>query len=263
MASWRGGSFRGARGWSKAGGRGDQFRLGPLDGVDAAVVADGGVRRLKLLVENRVPLDQAVVLAAEAAGDEALTAATLHWAEDRRGQAGPSSGCRGLPPLLSAGRSAGGQRNEALLPCALAMPPTTIASCAQDRAEIGRGAAAGLVTVCVSGLIVLAYTMLLLGPYFYLLRTLARPMNLSLLYPEPPTSIERGRVAELAAAAPRAGKIGTLRWKADCGRWRRRSAGSRLAAGAPPLVVAAGKRRATGKGHFLAPLPPADRCCGD
>ncbi len=132
------------------------------------------VELLKLLVENRVPLDQAVVLAAEAAGDEALTAATLHWAEEiRRGQAGPAERVPGLPPLLS-WLVAGGQRNEALLP-ALRHAADDYRLRAQDRAEIGRVLLPVFVTVCVSGLIVLAYTMLLLGPYFYLLRTLARP----------------------------------------------------------------------------------------
>jgi general secretion pathway protein F len=132
------------------------------------------VELLKLLVEKRMPLDQAVELAAEAAGDDALIAAARQWAEDIRfGRLELADDLPGLPPLLR-WLIAGGQRNEALLP-ALRHAADDYQRRAQDHAEIGRVLLPVFVTCCISGLIVVTYTMLLLGPYFYLLRALAAP----------------------------------------------------------------------------------------
>jgi general secretion pathway protein F len=132
------------------------------------------VEVLKLLVENRVPMDQAVELAAEAAGDKTLISAAAHWADAiRRGEAGPADGVPGVPPLLR-WLIAGGQRNEALLP-ALRQAADDYRRRAEDQAEMGRVLLPIFVTVCVSGLIVAAYALVLLGPYFYLLKGLARP----------------------------------------------------------------------------------------
>jgi general secretion pathway protein F len=132
------------------------------------------VEVLKLLVENRVPMDQAVELAAEAAGDKKLIAGATQWADAvRRGEAGPADGVPGLPPLLR-WLIAGGQQNEALLP-ALRHAADDYRRRAQDQAEMGRVLLPIFVTVCVSGLIVVAYALVLLGPYFYLLKGLARP----------------------------------------------------------------------------------------
>ena len=132
------------------------------------------VEVLKLLVENRVPMDQAVELAAEAAGDKTLITAAAQWADAiRRGETSPADGIPGLPPLLR-WLIAGGQRNEALLP-ALRQLADDYGRRAQDQAEMGRVLLPIFVTVCISGLIVAAYAIVLLGPYFYLLRGLARP----------------------------------------------------------------------------------------
>jgi type II secretory pathway component PulF len=132
------------------------------------------VEVLKLLVENRVPMDQAVELAAEAAGDKTLITAAAQWADGiRRGETSPADGIPGLPPLLR-WLIAGGQRNEALLP-ALRQLADDYGRRAQDQAEMGRVLLPIFVTVCISGLIVAAYAIVLLGPYFYLLRGLARP----------------------------------------------------------------------------------------
>ena len=132
------------------------------------------VELLRLLVENRVPMDQAVELSAEAAGDKTLITAAAHWADAiRRGEAGAADGIPGLPPLLR-WLIAGGQRNEALLP-ALRQAADDYRRRAQDQAEMGRVLLPVFVTICVSGLIVAAYALVLLGPYFYLLQGLARP----------------------------------------------------------------------------------------
>jgi general secretion pathway protein F len=131
------------------------------------------VELLKLLVENRVPMDQAIELAAEAVGDKTLITAAEVWVDAiRRGETGPADGVTGLPPLLR-WLIAGGQRNDALLP-ALRQLADDYRRRAEAQAEMGRVLLPILVTVCVSGLIVFAYGMVLLGPYFYMLKGLAR-----------------------------------------------------------------------------------------
>jgi general secretion pathway protein F len=132
------------------------------------------VELLALLVENRVPLDQAVVLAAAASGDEGLTAAASQWADAiRQGQPRVAGGVPGLPPLLR-WLIAGGERNDLLLP-ALRQAADDYRRRAQENAEMGRMLLPVFVTCFVSGLIVVAYTLVMLGPYFYLLHGLARP----------------------------------------------------------------------------------------
>ncbi len=132
------------------------------------------VEVLKLLVENRVPMDQAVELAGESAGDKELSAGAAQWANAiRMGHAGAPDDVPGLPPLLR-WLIAGGQRNEALLP-ALRQAADDYRRRAQDQAETARVMLPIFVTVCISGLIVVAYALALLGPYFYMLRGLARP----------------------------------------------------------------------------------------
>jgi len=72
-------------------------------GAHAAAFAHGVfVEVLKLLVENRLPLDQAAKLAAEAAGDAEMSASAGQFAAAiRRGEAGLAADLPGLPPLLS------------------------------------------------------------------------------------------------------------------------------------------------------------------
>jgi general secretion pathway protein F len=130
------------------------------------------VELLALLVEHRVPMDQAVALAAEASGDSALIAAARQWADNiRQGRTSPTDGA-GLPPLLR-WLIAGAHGNEVLLP-ALRQAADDYRRRAQEKAEMGRVLLPVVVTCCVSGLIVTAYTLVLLGPYFYLLHGLAR-----------------------------------------------------------------------------------------
>ncbi len=130
------------------------------------------VEVLKLLVENRVPLDRAATLAAEAAADPALTAAARQFAAAvRRGEPGLAD-LPGLPPLLR-WLIAGGLRNDTLLP-ALRHAADDYQRRAQYQAEWSRVMLPVFVTCAISGVIVFAYTFVLLAPYFVMLRSLAQ-----------------------------------------------------------------------------------------
>ncbi len=134
------------------------------------------VELLAMLVENRLPMDQAVELAAEASGDNALIAAARQWAGNMRlGRTDPADGVPCLPPLLR-WLVAAGARNEMLVP-ALRQAADDYNRRAQEQAELGRVLLPVLVTCFVSGLIVAAYGLVLLGPYFYLLHGLAKPLG--------------------------------------------------------------------------------------
>lgn len=131
------------------------------------------VEVLKLLVENRLPLDQAVTLAAEAAGDAALTRAAGQFAAAvRRGEPRPAAGLPGLPPLLS-WLIAGGLRNDTLLP-ALRHAADDYQRRANYQAELSRVMLPVFVTCSISAAIVIAYSFVLLAPYFMMLRSLAQ-----------------------------------------------------------------------------------------
>ncbi len=131
------------------------------------------VEILKLLVENRVPLDSAATLAAESTGDARLIAAAAQWAAAiRRGDPGIVAELSALPPLLR-WLIAGFQRNEALLP-ALQHAADDYQRRAQHQAEKARVMLPVFVTCTISATIVVAYTLVLLAPYFSFLRSLAR-----------------------------------------------------------------------------------------
>ena len=130
------------------------------------------VEVLKLLVENRVPLDRAMTLAAEAAGDAALGEAAVEFASAiRRGEPGLAADFPGLPPLLS-WLIAGGQRNDTLLP-ALRHAADDYQRRAEYQAELSRVMLPVFVTCTISATIVAAYMLVVLAPYFMLLRSLA------------------------------------------------------------------------------------------
>ncbi len=130
------------------------------------------VEVLKLLIENRVPLDQAATLAAEAAGDARLSEAAADFAAAiRRGEPGLTTDLPGLPPLLS-WLIAGGQRNDTLLP-ALRHAADDYQRRAQYQAELSRAMLPVFVTCAISATIVIAYTFVFLAPYFMMLRSLA------------------------------------------------------------------------------------------
>ena len=131
------------------------------------------VEVLKLLIENRVPLDRAFTLAAEAAGDAGLSEAAGELAAAiRRGEPGLAADFADLPPLLG-WLIVGGQRNDALLP-ALRHAADDYQRRAQYQAELSREMLPIFVTCSISAVIVITYALVLLSPYFMLLRSLAR-----------------------------------------------------------------------------------------
>jgi type II secretory pathway component PulF len=130
------------------------------------------VEVLKLLVENRLPLDQAITLAAETAGDARLIRAARSFAESaRRGEPGPPNGLPGLPPVLN-WLIAGGQRNNALLP-ALRHAADDYLRRAERQAELSRTMLPVFISGVISGLIVIAYALGLLAPYFVMLGSMS------------------------------------------------------------------------------------------
>ncbi len=129
------------------------------------------VEILKLLVENRLPLDQAAPLAAEAAGDAALGEAAQEFAAAiRRGEPGLADDLPGLPPLLG-WLIAGGQRNDTLLP-ALRHAADAYQRRAQYQADLLRTMLPIVVTCSLGAAIVLCYAFVSLAPYFKLLRSM-------------------------------------------------------------------------------------------
>jgi general secretion pathway protein F len=131
------------------------------------------VEVLKLLVENRLPLDRAVMLAAEAAGDARLSEAAAEFAAAiRRGEPGLAADLPDLPPLLS-WLIASGQRNDTLLP-ALRHAADDYRRRALYQAELSRVMLPVFVTCSISAVIVLSYALVFLAPYFVLLRSLAQ-----------------------------------------------------------------------------------------
>ena len=135
------------------------------------------VEVLKLLVENRVPLDKAVPLAADAAGDAALSETAEDFAAAiRRGEPGLAADLPGLPPLL-AWLIAGGLRNDTLLP-ALRHAADDYQRRAEYQAELSRVMLPVFVTCSISAVIVLAYSFVLLVPYFMMLKSLAQAVKL-------------------------------------------------------------------------------------
>ena len=132
------------------------------------------VEVLKLLVENRVPLDRAATLAAEAAGDAALERGrrAIRRSHPPRRAGDSAADLPGLPPLLG-WLIAGGQRNDTLLP-ALRHAADDYQRRAQYQAELSRVMLPVFVTCSISAVIVMAYAFVLLAPYFVMLRSLAQ-----------------------------------------------------------------------------------------
>lgn len=128
---------------------------------------------LALLVENRVPLDEAVVLAAEASGDRRMVPAARQWAAALRGGETPGrplTGRKEFPPLLM-WLMATADRHTALLP-ALKHAAETYHRRAQDQAELARVFLPVVFTLAVGGTVVLLYALTLFVPYTSMLKTL-------------------------------------------------------------------------------------------
>ncbi len=139
---------------------------------------------LAMLIENRVPLHEGVVLAAEAAGGERLQAAAIRLAETLRQGTPPGDQSSGdtirqslrqaeFPPLLC-WLMAAGQRKGALLP-ALRSAARTYRRRALRQAEFARIFLPVALTVLVGGSVVLVYALIMFAPYASILEGLALP----------------------------------------------------------------------------------------
>lgn len=129
---------------------------------------------LALLVEHQVPLDQAIVLAAEAVGGSRLTGSARQLAEAiQRGEPlGRQQGkSKELPPLLAWLMIAGQQRG------AMATALRRAAEAYEQRARLQADAARRfvpiLLTLGIGGTVTLLYAALVLGTWFSVLRSLA------------------------------------------------------------------------------------------
>jgi len=141
---------------------------------------------LALLVESRVPLDEALVLAAEASGSRSTLAAAKRMAAAiARGETGDvpthidkTSGKRamgdsGFPPLLT-WLMAAGRRHGALAP-ALKHAAETYRGRANHQAELARVFLPIVFTVGIAGTVTLLYALALFVPYTSLLKALGGP----------------------------------------------------------------------------------------
>jgi general secretion pathway protein F len=151
------------------------------------------VEVLALLVENRVPLPEAIELAAEASGDRRLRRAAAHLADAlRRGEPlttadnsyqtrnSPGNGPNRrdpvraeFPPLLRWLMLAG-QRHGALLP-ALKHAAATYHRRARHHADLARVFLPFVLTIAVGGGVTLLYALTLFVPYVSILKTLGAP----------------------------------------------------------------------------------------
>jgi len=129
---------------------------------------------LALLVENRVPLDEGIVMAADTCGDRKLTLAAGRVAAGLRRGETIQEKFPAFPPLLSWMIGAGG-RSEALLP-ALKHAAKTYRRRAEYQAKMARVFLPVLAMLLIAGGIVLLYTLILFLPYASMLRALSRPV---------------------------------------------------------------------------------------
>jgi general secretion pathway protein F len=126
---------------------------------------------LALLVENRVPLDEAVVLAAETSGDPRMVPAARQLAAALRqgGSLDPHAlSRRTFPPLLIWLMSTTGQHT-ALLP-GLKHAAETYHRRAQHQAELARVFLPVVLTIVLGGSVALLYVLTLFVPYTSLLK---------------------------------------------------------------------------------------------
>jgi len=128
---------------------------------------------LALLVENGVPLDEAVVLAARSTGDSALLRdAEKIAAALKRGESLGNAGLAGtaIPPLVR-WLMVTGQAHNTLLP-ALRHAAATYRRRAQRQAEIARAVLPVGLTLVLGGTVTLLYGLMVFGPWVLLLRKL-------------------------------------------------------------------------------------------
>jgi len=129
---------------------------------------------LALLVENRVPLPESIVLSAESTGDPRMIRAAHEIADSlRRGQ--PLDAARtlrtGFPPLLD-WLMVTGQRHGALLP-ALRHASEIYGRRARRESDMAHLVLPVVLTVAIGGTVTLAYALLLFVPWVQVLRSLS------------------------------------------------------------------------------------------
>ena len=129
---------------------------------------------LALLIENRVPLPEGIVLSAEATGDPRMIRGAKEIADSlRRGEPFGlrETFRRGFPPLLD-WLMVTGESHGALLP-ALRHASEIYRRRARNQADVARIFLPVLLTVAIGGTVTLAYALLLFAPWTQLLRTLS------------------------------------------------------------------------------------------
>jgi len=129
---------------------------------------------LALLVENRVPLPDGIVLSAESTGDPRMIRAAHEIADSLRG--GQPLGAfrtlrRGFPPLLD-WLMATGERHGALLP-ALRHASEIYGRRARRESDVARLVLPVVLTVVIGGTVTLAYALVLFAPWVQVLRTIS------------------------------------------------------------------------------------------
>jgi type II secretory pathway component PulF len=123
---------------------------------------------LALLVENRVPLPEAVVLAAESCGDRRLIA-SARWMSAALTRGEPAAeAARDLPPLLR--WLMGAVELQGILPSALRHAAESYRCRAEHQADMTRVLLPALLTLVVGGGAVLLYALSLFVPYTSMLR---------------------------------------------------------------------------------------------
>ncbi len=135
---------------------------------------------LTLLVRNDVPLDEALLLAAEASGDARMIRAVGPLAKAITSGEYSSQGCSssdlktaGLPPLLSWIMSSGGPRGTLL--SALEHAAEIYHRRARHYAETARLMVPIVLSLVIGGSVTLAYALVMFVPYVSLLKTIALP----------------------------------------------------------------------------------------
>jgi type II secretory pathway component PulF len=129
---------------------------------------------LALLVENSVPMPEAIKLAAESSGDERLIISARHASDLlSRGQslAGTNGQLATFPPLLRWLLPAAAQNN--ILVPALKRAAEMYSRRAERQADLLRVFTPVVLTVCISGVITLLFALTLFIPYTTMLRALA------------------------------------------------------------------------------------------
>jgi type II secretory pathway component PulF len=129
---------------------------------------------LALLVENSVPMPQALELAAEASGDKRLIYAARHASDlivSGQSLVGLDGQLKSFPPLLRWLLPAASQKD--ILVPALKHAAEMYNRRAEHQADLLRVFTPVILTVCISGLITFLYALTLFVPYTTMLRALS------------------------------------------------------------------------------------------